>query len=147
MNEAAHKLIEALQLEAHPEGGWYRETWRGPPLADGRASGTAILFLLRDGEASHWHTVDAEELWIWQGGDPLDLRLAADDRGPVETIRLGRDIAANQRLQGRVPTGHWQAAGPPAPGDHGYSLVSCIVVPGFDFAGFELAPPGWEPGA
>ena len=143
-------LIEQLNLASHPEGGWYRETGRGPALAaGGRASGTAIVFLLKAGERSHWHTVDAEEMWLWQGGDPLTLRIARSDAGPVETITLGADIAAGQALQGFVPTGAWQAAEALAPGEgaHGYSLVSCVVVPGFDFTGFTLAEPGWEPGA
>jgi hypothetical protein len=149
--DSAAELIGQLRLAAHPEGGWYRETWRGAPAPDGRAQGTAILFLLRAGEASHWHTVDAAELWLWQAGDPVELRLAAGDAGPVRSVILGSDIAAGQQLQGHVAPGEWQAARPaPSPAGeprHGYSLVSCVVVPGFDFAGFTLAPPGWEPGA
>lgn len=153
--DSAARLIEQLSLTAHPEGGWYKETWRGPDLGRGpeqsnaRASGTAIVFLLKAGERSHWHTVDAEEMWLWQGGDPLTLRIAMSDEGPVEQITLGADITAGQALQGFVPTGAWQAAQAQAPGEghYGYSLVSCVVVPGFDFAGFTLAPDGWEPGA
>lgn len=148
--DSAQALIEQLQLAAHPEGGWYRETWRGTATPDGRAGGTAILFLLRAGEASHWHRVDAAELWLWQAGDPLELRLAAGDAGPVRSVVLGSDVAAGQQLQGLVAPDEWQAArcaphalaGP----QYGYSLVSCVVVPGFDFAGFTLAPQGWEPG-
>ena len=147
-SDTAAALIEQLQLAPHPEGGWYRETWKAPALPGGRAGGTAIIFLLKAGERSHWHTVDAEELWIWQGGDPLVLRLAPGDAGPVRTLRLGGDVMAGEALQGLVPTGEWQAAEALAPGEgaHGYSLVSCVVVPGFDFAGFHLAEPGWEPG-
>lgn len=106
------------------------------------------MFLLKAGEGSHWHTVDAEEMWLWQGGDPLTLRIATSDAGPIESVHLGRDIMQGQVLQGFVPTGAWQAAHAPAEGkgEHGYSLVSCVVVPAFDFAGFTLAPPGWEPG-
>ncbi|MEO0870587.1 MAG: cupin domain-containing protein, partial [Pseudomonadota bacterium] len=87
--------------------------------------------------------------WLWQGGDTLTLRLALSDAGPVDTIRLGSDLGAGEQLQGLVPTRAWQAAEALAPGEgsHGYSLVSCTVVPGFDFAGFVLAEPGWEPGA
>ncbi|MEO0643018.1 MAG: cupin domain-containing protein [Pseudomonadota bacterium] len=146
--DRAAALIEQLKLAPHPEGGWYRETWRAAGRTDGRAGGTAILFLLRAGESSHWHTVDAEEMWLWQGGDPLTLRIAASEAGPVETIALGGDIGAGQALQGLVPTKAWQAAQalPPGEGAFGYSLVSCLVVPGFDFAGFTLAPPGWGPG-
>ena len=147
MSDSAQTLIEQLGLAAHPEGGWYRETWRGDAGPDGRAGGTAIIFLLRAGEASHWHTVDAAELWIWQAGDPVELRLSATDSGPARSVTLGADIAAGQQLQGLVAPGEWQAARPFGAPVHGYSLVSCIVVPGFDFAGFRLAEPGWEPGA
>lgn len=146
MSDSAQNLIEQLGLAAHPEGGWYRETWRGEATAAGRASGTAIIFLLRTGEASHWHTVDAAELWLWQAGDPIELRLAASDAGPVRSVILGADVAAGQQLQGIVAPHEWQAARPHGAPVHGYSLVSCVVVPGFDFAGFTLAPPGWEPG-
>lgn len=146
--DSAAELIEQLGLAAHPEGGWYRETWRGAATgADGRASGTAIIFLLRAGEASHWHKVDAAELWLWQAGDPIELRLAADDAGPARSVILGADMGAGQQLQGQVAPGEWQAARPHGAPVHGYSLVSCVVVPGFDFAGFTLAAPGWEPGA
>lgn len=144
--DSADKLIEQLGLAAHPEGGWYRETWRGDAGPSGRAGGTAIIFLLRAGEASHWHTVDAAELWLWQAGDPLELRLAASDEGPVSSVILGSDVGAGQQLQGRVAPYEWQAARSFGQLQHGYSLVSCVVVPGFDFAGFTLAPPGWEPG-
>nr|WP_255551871.1 cupin domain-containing protein [Erythrobacter crassostrea] len=141
-------MIEQLQLEPHPEGGWYRETWRGENDDDGRARGTAILFLLKAHESSHWHRVDADEMWLWQAGDPLELRIAENDAGPVRTITLSDDIAAGHSLQGLVPTDAWQAARPSLPSGimHGFTLVSCVVVPGFDFAGFELAETGWEPG-
>ena len=145
--DSAQALIEQLGLAPHPEGGWYKETWRAAPGADGRAGGTAILFLLRSGEASHWHTVDAAELWFWQAGDPLELRLAAGDAGPVRSVILGADVGAGQQFQGLVAPHEWQAARPHGAARHGYCLVSCVVVPGFDFAGFTLAPPGWEPGA
>ena len=147
MSDSAQNLIEQLGLAAHPEGGWYRETWRGEAGPDDRASGTAIIFLLRAGEASRWHTVDAAELWLWQAGDPLELRLSASDAGPARSVILGSDVAAGQQLQGLVAPGEWQAARPCGAPVHGYSLVSCVVVPGFDFAGFRLAPPGWEPGS
>ncbi|MEM6826942.1 MAG: cupin domain-containing protein [Pseudomonadota bacterium] len=147
-SNTAAALIEQLNLAPHPEGGWYRETWRAPDRADGRAGGTAILFLLKAGERSHWHTVDAEELWIWQGGDPLKLRIAQSDAGPVHELALGGDPLRGEELQGLVPTGAWQATEATEPGAdiHGYSLISCIVVPGFDFEGFALADPDWEPG-
>ena len=149
---SADALIEQLRLEPHPEGGWFRETWRAgvQPGTDGaRAAGTAIVFLLKAGEASHWHRVDAEELWIWQAGDPIELRLAEGDYAQPTSLRLGADVAGGEAPQGVVPTGQWQATRPltPEAGAHGSSLVSCVVVPGFDFAGFELAPPDWEPGS
>ncbi|MFM7404240.1 MAG: cupin domain-containing protein [Erythrobacter sp.] len=145
MSDSAQNLIEQLGLAAHPEGGWYRETWRGPPGPDGRARGTAIIFMLRAGEASHWHRVNAAELWLWQAGDPLELRLAASDAGPVRLAILGSDVGAAQQLQGLVAPDEWQAARPAGKARFGYCLVSCVVVPGFDFEGFTLAPPGWEP--
>lgn len=142
------RLIDQLGLQPHPEGGWYRETWRAEPDGEGRSRGTAILFLLKSDESSHWHRVDADELWLWQGGDPLDLAIAEKDVGPVNTVRLGGEPEAGEALQGLVPAGAWQAArpAPPREGSSGYCLVSCLVVPGFDFAGFELAPPDWSPG-
>lgn len=146
MGNSAAELIEQLGLSAHPEGGWYRETWRGEGDQDGRARGTAIIFLLRTGEASHWHRVDATELWLWQAGDPLELRLATSDEGPERALMLGSDLGAGQQLQGLVAPGEWQAARPASSPRFGYTLVSCVVVPGFDFAGFTLAAPGWEPG-
>ena len=142
---SADALIEQLQLQAHPEGGWYRETWRGEADASGRARGTAILFLLKSGESSHWHRVDAHEMWFWQAGDPLELRIATSDAGPAESTVLGNSLSSGHALQGHVPKNAWQAARP-ADDSAGYALVSCVVVPGFDFAGFELAAEGWEPG-
>ncbi|MEE4201877.1 cupin domain-containing protein [Erythrobacter sp.] len=141
---SAAGLIEQLGLARHPEGGWYRETWRGAPGADGRASGTAIQFLLAAGEASHWHRIDADELWLWQGGDPLELRTADGDEKRVSTVVLGPSPASGHELQARVPAGAWQAAQLQSSAV-GYCLVSCIVVPGFEFSAFELAPPGWSP--
>lgn len=147
-SNSADSLIEQLGLSAHPEGGWYRETWRSNSrMESGRAAGTAILFLLKAGEASHWHKVDAEEMWIWQGGDPLELGVGSGNDAPFETLTLGNDITQGHLLQGLVPTGAWQAARPQAGGKSGYCLVSCVVVPGFEFTGFELASPGWMPGA
>lgn len=132
----AQRLVQALRLEPHPEGGWYRQTWAGP-LRDGRSSGTAILFLLAAGERSHWHRVDADEIWLWHAGAPLILsmgvELAAD-------IRLGPDVLGGEAPQAVVPAGHWQAAR--STGE--YTLVSCTVSPGFRFEGFELAPPGFD---
>src|SRR6056297_2846618 len=130
----ASEIIERLGLAPHPEGGWYRETWRGPELA-GRACGTAILFLLEQGARSHWHRVDAAEIWHFHAGAPLRLSIA--DGARLATLILGPDLAAGQVPQGIVPPHAWQAAEPLG----GWTLVGCTVSPGFDFAGFELAAP------
>jgi len=137
----ARSLIDRLGLIPHPEGGWYRETWRAAAQGGTRAGGTLIHFLLEADQRSHWHRVDADELWLWQGGDSLNLGIAPDAHGPVSDTLLGPGGA----LQAIVPAGQWQAAQPFA-GPMGYVLVGCVVIPGFDFAGFKLAPPGWAPG-
>jgi predicted cupin superfamily sugar epimerase len=128
-------VIRALDLAPHPEGGHYRETWRHPDPPGGRGVGTAILFLLAAGERSHWHRVDAAELWLWQAGAPLSLRIGA------EVLRLGPDLAGGGVLQGIVPKGVWQAAS----SEGAWTLCGCVVAPAFRFAGLDLAPPGWEP--
>ncbi|SDC22745.1 hypothetical protein SAMN05444678_10222 [Sphingomonas sp. YR710] len=140
MSEEARRIVDLLGLAPHPEGGWYRETWRAP--GEGRGRATAIYFLLEAGQRSHWHRVDAEELWLFHAGHPLTLSLAADAAGPVEPIRVGPDPLAGHRPQAIVPTGWWQAA----EAGSGWCLVSCVVSPGFRFDGFELAPPDWRPG-
>lgn len=139
----ARALIERLGLQPHPEGGWYRETWRADAAPGERASATAILFLLEAGQRSHWHKVDATEMWLFHAGSALSLRTAASDDGPIEEVRLGAGIVAGETPQHRIAPGAWQAA----EADRGWALVSCIVSPGFDFAGFTLAPPGWAPAA
>jgi len=136
---APRTIIETLGLSPHPEGGWYRETWRAE-AQDGRSPGTAIHFLLEEGQRSHWHRVDAAELWLWHAGSPLEL-LVEQEKGAIETIRLGGDVTQGYAPQHLVPANRWQSAEAPT----GWALVSCVVVPGFDFAGFELAPPGWSP--
>jgi uncharacterized protein len=130
------RIIETLGLQPHPEGGWYRQTWVGP-LREGRASGTAILFLLKEGERSHWHRVDADEIWIWNAGAPLVLSVGAVT---ARDVRLGPDVLGGDVVQAVVPKGHWQAARSLG----GWTLVSCTVSPGFEFAGFELAAPGFD---
>ncbi|MEO6387617.1 MAG: cupin domain-containing protein [Croceibacterium sp.] len=141
----AKALIEALRLLPHPEGGWYRETWRAPAAEGERAGATAILFLLEAHQRSHWHRVDAAEVWLWHAGDPLLLSLAASDSGPVRELRLGPDVLAGDCPQYVVAPGEWQAAAP-LPGAAGHTLVSCIVTPAFEYEGFVLAPPEWQPG-
>lgn len=146
MNPQARRLIATFGLSPHPEGGHYRQTWRSPCAEGERGNSTAILFLLAAGERSHWHRVDADEIWLWHAGDPLTLSLAPDDTGPVERKLLGRDLLDGGEVQCVIPAGFWQAAEPAPGGTQGYTLVSCVVAPAFDFAGFELAPPGWTPG-
>jgi uncharacterized protein len=133
-------LIQRLALAPHPEGGWYRETWRAAPLDGGaRGAATSILFLLEAGQRSHWHRVDASELWVFQAGTPLTLSTAEGAR--IMATRLGLDAAAGERPQHVVPPHQWQAA---QAGD-GWCLVACVVAPAFEFGGFELAAPGWSP--
>lgn len=156
-------LARELGLQPHPEGGWFRETWRSavtfaPPGYEGtRNVATAIYFLLHPGERSRWHVVRSDELWFWHSGGPLTLRLAGDsapaDAGPsgpggltasppaappsdVVDVLLGPDVLAGQQPQVLVPGGVWQCA---APAVDEPVLVSCVVAPGFDFADFRLA--------
>jgi len=144
---AAKDIIERLKLQPHPEGGWFRETWRAPAAEGGRAIATAIHFLLEAGQRSHWHTVDAAEIWLFHAGDPLGLSLAESDAGPVRRVVLGNDPLVGHSVQHVVAPGEWQAAEPLPGGREAYSLVSCVVSPGFEFSGFALAPEGWVPGA
>jgi predicted cupin superfamily sugar epimerase len=138
----ADEIIGRLGLQPHPEGGHYAETWRGPEGPDGRAVGTAIHFLLRAGERSHWHRVDADEVWLFHAGAPLRLSIATpEDGAPVDHL-VGADLTAGERAQVVVPAGRWQSAETTG----AFTLVSCTVCPGFEFAGFELASEGWSPG-
>jgi uncharacterized protein len=131
-----------LDLKPHPEGGHFRETFRDTrQIADGRAASTAIYFLLARGERSHWHRVDAVEVWHWHAGAPLKLEISSGQSGAIESLTLGCDLAAGERPQGVVPAHAWQAA--LTLGD--WTLVGCTVAPGFDFKAFELAPKGWSP--
>jgi predicted cupin superfamily sugar epimerase len=137
----AADIIRLLDLQPHPEGGHYRETFRDPAGdLSGRAHATAIYFLLRAGEISRWHRVDAAEVWHWHAGAPL-LLTVADASGRREA-RLGVDLAAGERPQAVVPAQAWQQAR--SLGD--WTLVGCTVAPGFEFAGFEMAPEGFTPG-
>lgn len=136
----ADDIIAALQLSPHPEGGWYRETWRAEAANGIRPSGTAIYFLLAEGQSSHWHRVDADEIWLFHAGDPLELRLSATETGPARAETLGPDLAKGARPQIVVPAHHWQAARPLG----AWTLVSCTVSPGFTFDGFEMAAPGFD---
>jgi uncharacterized protein len=140
MLSEAEQVIAALGLAPHPEGGHFRETFRDAATAGGRAASTAIYYLLRQGELSRWHRVDAVEIWHWYAGAPLLLSLSEDGRG-CRRLSLGNDLAAGERPQAVVPTGVWQSARSLG----AWTLVGCTVAPGFEFAGFELAPEGWEP--
>ena len=136
----AADIIATLGMIRHPEGGWYVETYADPESTDGRAHSTAIYYLLEAGDRSHWHRVDAVEVWHWYAGAPLELRQS--DGSGVGVAVLGNDLAAGQRPQVVVPRHGWQSAR--SLGD--WTLIGCTVAPGFRFSGFELAPPDWEPG-
>jgi predicted cupin superfamily sugar epimerase len=130
----------ALQLKPHPEGGHYRELWRDAPKSGERGAASAILFLLAAGERSHWHRIDASEIWLWQAGAPLLLGLYDPDENR-RTVKLGPDAGKGECFQEAVPPYVWQEASSAGT----WSLVSCIVAPAFQFDGFELAPLGWSP--
>lgn len=132
-------IVRLLKLAPHPEGGWYRETFRDVAGPDGRARSTAIYFMLGAGDVSAWHRVDAVETWFWHAGAPLVLTIS--ENGHDATARhLGPDLRAGQHPQIVVPAHAWQTATSLG----AWTLVSCTVAPGFDFAGFELAPEGWR---
>ncbi|HEY0556929.1 MAG TPA: cupin domain-containing protein [Thermoanaerobaculia bacterium] len=144
MNEAeatAEAIVRLLDLIPHPEGGYYRETFRAAGADGGRGASTAIYYLLSEGDVSAWHRTDADEVWHHYAGGALELSLSADGR-ERSAVRLGSDLAAGERPQAVVPAGVWQSARPLG----GWVLTGCTVAPAFDFDGFEMAPPGWEPG-
>ncbi|HYC03624.1 MAG TPA: cupin domain-containing protein [Azospirillaceae bacterium] len=135
-------IIGLLGMRPHPEGGHFVETYRHMPEGGGRGASTCIYFLLREGERSHWHRVlDADEVWHWYAGSSLTLGLAPYGGSATEHV-LGPDLLAGERPQLVVPAGWWQAA----TSRGGWTLVGCTVAPAFEFAKFELAPPGWSPG-
>lgn len=139
MSVTAADIIATLGLKPHPEGGHYRETFRDKHAPGGRAASTAILFLLARGERSHWHRVDAVEIWHYHAGAPLMLEIV--DGATEEIVRLGAAVDAGEIPQAIVPVRAWQAA--ESLGD--WTLAGCTVAPGFTFEGFELAPAGWVP--
>ncbi len=136
----ADEIVALLDLKPHPEGGSYKETFRDAAGETERAHATAIYFLLRAGERSHWHKVDAVEIWLWHAGAPLTLEIAEAD-APTRRVVLGGALAGGEQPQAVVPAHSWQAA----ESQGAWTLVSCVVAPGFDFAGFTLAPPDWRP--
>jgi predicted cupin superfamily sugar epimerase len=135
----AAEVIAELGLQPHAEGGWYVEIWRAVAAAGERPAGSSIFFLLREGETSHWHRLDAPEVWHFHAGSPMELRVHADGATTVHT--LGTDLAAGQRPQAVVPDDAWQTARSLGP----WTLVGCTMAPAFTLDGFELAPPGWDP--
>jgi predicted cupin superfamily sugar epimerase len=139
MSDDADRLIATLDLKPHPEGGYYRETFRDTAQMGGRANSTAIYFLLKAGEISRWHRVDAVEIWHWHKGAPLELTIS--ENGKTRALRLGNNIEAGERPQGVVPKGAWQMAKSLG----AYTLVGCTVAPGFEVSGFEMAPEGFNP--
>lgn len=133
-------IVALLELSPHPEGGYFRETFRDEAHHAGRSHSTAIYYLLGAGDCSVWHRVDAVEIWHHYAGAPLEMRLSADG-STAQTYRLGPDIAAGERHQLVVPRDWWQTAESLG----AWTLCGCTVAPGFDFAGFEMAPPGFNP--
>ena len=140
MNIPAAVVRNSLGLLPHPEGGCYRELWRDRPSSGERGAGTSILFLLAEGERSLWHRVDAAEIWLWQAGAPLLFGLHSRETGGQQ-LRLGPALGDGDRLQAVVPAHTWQEARSVG----AWSLVSCVVAPAFEFAGFEVAPADWSP--
>jgi len=138
----AADIIEALKLEPHPEGGWYIQTFQDQAGTDGRARSTAIFYLLEEGNRSHWHRVDAVEIWHYHAGAPLELSLSLDGI-ESRTLVLGPEILDGQTPQGIVREGEWQSARSLG----AWTLIGCTVAPGFEFSGFEMAAPDWQPGA
>jgi hypothetical protein len=138
---SAREIIDKLGMKRHPEGGWYIQTFVDE-VSGARAKSTAIYYLLEAGGRSHWHRVDAAEIWHFYAGAPLELSTSPDGKW-TEMLMLGADVLGGELPQIVVPTGHWQSA--QSTGD--WTLVGCTVAPGFEFSGFELAPDGWSPGS
>ena len=137
----AARIVEALGLAPHPEGGWFKETFRDEADDGVRAACTAIYYMLEQGQVSAWHRVrDASEVWHFYAGGPLKLSLA-EPEGPARHLVLGPDIFAGQVPHVVVPRNWWQAAEPLG----AWTLVGCTVAPAFEFAAFEIAPAGWSP--
>jgi len=140
MNLTADEIIAKLDLEPHPEGGYFREMFRDPRSVDGRSVGTAIFFLLKAGEVSRWHKVDSSEIWHYYAGAPLELSFAEKGQ-TVQVLVLGNDLEQGELPQHVIPAGLWQQAR--SLGD--WTLVGCTVSPGFEFSGFEIADADWTP--
>lgn len=134
----ADEIISFLDLAPHPEGGHWRQTWNA--AGDGRATGSCIYFLLKAGERSHWHRLDADEIWHFYAGAPLIQAISKTIAGPKHEKTLGPDLLSGQSPQLMVPKDHWQTSR--STGE--FTLVGCTVSPGFEFSGFELAEPGFD---
>jgi hypothetical protein len=138
----ADQVVSLLNMQPHPEGGYYAETFRDSVTDDnGRAASTLIYFLLPEGVLSRWHKVDAVETWHWYAGAPLELSVSSDGSSK-DVFTLGNDLKSGQRPQGIVPRDGWQQARSLG----AWTLVGCTVAPGFQFEGFVMAPEDWEPG-
>lgn len=135
----AKEIIRLLHMKPHPEGGHYAETYR--TTGEGRGDSTAIYYLLQADEVSAWHRVDADEHWLWHAGGPISLTLSPPDGKGAAAHTLGPELRAGQTPQVTVPKDYWQTAESLG----AWTLVSCVVAPGFEFAGFELAPDDWRP--
>lgn len=136
----AKQIIEALNLQPHPEGGWYAESFRDEN-GEARAHSTAIYYLLEKGQRSHWHRVDAAEVWHYYAGAPLNLSISSDGQ-QVQHLVLGPDVLGGERPQFVVPAKAWQSAESAG----SWTLAGCTVAPGFEFSGFEMAQKHWQPG-
>lgn len=136
-----NEIVRLLDMQAHPEGGWFKETYRSPNLQGDRSVATVIHFLLAADQVSAWHQVDADEAWFWHAGAPLALTQSPPDGQGASSIQLGPDIRVGQRPHHVIPADHWQTAESLG----AWTLVSCMVAPGFEFSGFKLADPDWRP--
>jgi predicted cupin superfamily sugar epimerase len=138
---SAREIIRLLELQPHPEGGHFRETFRDPETdANGRSVGTAIYYLLEAGEVSEWHRCDASEFWHYYAGAPMVITISPNGHDAA-AHHLGPNLLTGQRPQILVPKNHWQSATSLG----AWTLVGCTVSPGFEFAGFEMAPKDWRP--
>ena len=140
MGQTAKEIIETLNMEPHPEGGWYTRTWRSTQTSDGRRIGSAIYYLLEEDQTSRWHRIDADEIWHFYTGSAVTLSVSNFGDG-VEAQVLGPDVLRGERPQILVPSSSWHTATP----INGWSLIGCTVVPAFQFGGMEIASDGWEP--
>ncbi|MEM8634290.1 MAG: cupin domain-containing protein [Pseudomonadota bacterium] len=138
---AASEIIRMLNMSPHPEGGHFVETHRSTKLHGERSAATSIYYLLQADEVSAWHRVDADEVWLWHSGGPLALTISPPNGHGATSVRLGADLRADERPQFTVPELNWQTAESLG----AWTLVSCVVAPGFEFTGFELAPADWRP--